>query len=76
LTFLSSAFMARTLMPGWIRQAAAVNPVNWSVDAARTALGTDPDWGAVGRLGGGLLVLAAVMVWLSIRSFRGYQRSI
>jgi ABC-2 type transport system permease protein len=76
LTFLSSAFMARDLMPGWIRVAAGLNPVNWAVEASRTALDHDPHWGTVGRLGGGLLALAALMVWLSTRSFRGYQRSI
>ncbi|NUT34870.1 MAG: ABC transporter permease [Hamadaea sp.] len=76
LTFLSSAFMAPALMPGWIRTAASVNPVNWSVEVARTALSAEPDWPAIGRLGGGLLVLAVVMVALSIRSFRAYQKSI
>jgi ABC-2 type transport system permease protein len=76
LTFLSTAFMARDLMPGWIQQAAGANPVNWAVQIARTALSQDPDWAAAVRLGGGLLLLAAVMVGLSIRSFRGYQRSI
>jgi len=76
LTFLSTAFMARELMPGWIQKAAAANPVNWAVEIARTALAQDPDWAQVARLGGGLLLLAVLMVGLSIRSFRGYQRSI
>ncbi len=76
LTFLSSAFMVRGLMPGWIQHAASANPVNWAVTAARTALAANPDWPQVARLGGGLLALAALMVWLATRSFRSYQRSI
>ncbi len=76
LTFLSTAFMARSLMPGWISAIATGNPVNWSIEAARTALAADPDWLAVGRLTGGLALLAAVLLALSTRAFRAYQRSL
>jgi ABC-2 type transport system permease protein len=76
LTFLSTAFMARSLMPGWISAIATGNPVNWSIEAARSALATDPDWLAVGRLTGGLALLAAVLLALSTRAFRAYQRSL
>jgi ABC-2 type transport system permease protein len=55
LTFLSSAFMARDLMPGWIRTAAAVNPVSWALDAGRAALATTADWSTVASHGGWLL---------------------
>ncbi len=44
LTFLSSAFMAKDLMPPWIRHVAAVNPVSWALDSARTTLSSTPDW--------------------------------
>jgi ABC-2 type transport system permease protein len=76
LTFLSSAFMARNLMPGWMRHVAAFNPVNWSLDATRGVLTTDPQWRIALEHGGGLLLLALVMVWLSTLTFRGYQKSI
>lgn len=76
LTFLSSAFMARDLMPGWMRNVAAANPVNWSLDAARGALSADPRWAAALEHAGALLLLAVVMVWLSTRTFRGYQKSV
>ena len=76
LTFLSTAFMARSLMPGWISAIATGNPVNWSIEAARTALSAHPDWWAVARLGGGLALLAAVLLLLSTRAFRAYQRSL
>jgi ABC-2 type transport system permease protein len=76
LTFLSSAFMAETLMPQWMRRLAAVNPVNWSLDAARAALADRPDWGRVAVPGGWLLALATVMVALSVHTFRAYQKAV
>ncbi|MGY5050831.1 ABC transporter permease [Streptomyces sp. 900105755] len=76
LTFLSSAFMAPSQMPGWMRHVADFNPLNWAMVASRSALSADPDWGAVLGRGGALLALAVAAVWLSIRTFRSYQRSV
>ncbi|RZB20380.1 ABC transporter permease [Streptomyces sp. F001] len=76
LTFLSSAFMAPAQMPGWMRHIAAFNPLDWAMVAGRSALSADPDWGDVLSRGGGLLALAVAAVWLSIRTFRSYQRSV
>lgn len=75
LTFLSTAFMARPLMPGWMQAIAAANPVNWAVQAARDALAAGADWGAIAARGGWLLALAAVLVAVSTVTFRGYQRT-
>ena len=76
LTFLSSAFMAKDLMPGWMQRVASGNPVSWSLDAGRAALADSPDWTMIATRCGWLLALAAVTVWLSVRSFRSYQRSL
>jgi ABC-2 type transport system permease protein len=76
LTFLSSAFMAPSQMPPWMRHIADFNPLNWAMVAGRSALSEDPDWGDVLSRGGALLVLAVAAVWLSIRTFRSYQRSV
>ncbi|WP_151476730.1 ABC transporter permease [Streptomyces albicerus] len=76
LTFLSSAFMAPSQMPGWMRHVADYNPLNWAMVAARSAMTENPDWGDVLTRGGALLALAVVAVWLSIRTFRSYQRSV
>ena len=35
LTFLSSAFMQRDLMPAWIQTVARYNPVEWASQAGR-----------------------------------------
>jgi ABC-2 type transport system permease protein len=76
LTFLSSAFMAPAQMPAWIRHVAEFNPLDWAMVAGRSALSGHPDWGEVSTRCGGLLALATAAVWLSIRTFRSYQRSV
>jgi ABC-2 type transport system permease protein len=76
LTFLSSAFMAPGLMPGWMRHVADVNPVNWALVAGRAAMAADPDWGVLLGRGGALLALAVAAVWLSTRTFRAYQKAV
>jgi ABC-2 type transport system permease protein len=76
LTFLSSAFMAKALMPHWIRVVADGNPVNWGVELSRTAMSANPDWAHVLAYGGALVAVAAVIMALSIRTFRVYQKSI
>ncbi|TDD96065.1 ABC transporter permease [Actinomadura rubrisoli] len=75
LTFLSSAFMAKGLMPGWMRHVASGNPVSWALDAGRAALSDDPDWGSVAAHGGALLALTAATVGLAVLSFGSYQKS-
>ncbi len=76
LTFLSSAFMAPALMPGWMRHVADFNPVNWALVSGRSAMAASPDWGDVLSRGGALLALAIAAVWLSTRTFRSYQKSV
>jgi ABC-2 type transport system permease protein len=76
LTFLSSAFMAPALMPGWMRHVADFNPVNWALVAGRSGMAADPDLGVVLGRGGALLALAVAAVWLSTRTFRSYQKSV
>lgn len=75
LTFLSSAFMPKDLMPSWIRHVSAGNPVSWALDAARATLTTDPDWTSAALNGASLLALTVATVSLAIVSFRSYQKS-
>jgi ABC-2 type transport system permease protein len=76
LQFLSTAFMAQALIPGWIRTASRYNPVNWALESARAALVSNPDWGFVLSHAAYLLAFTVVCAWLSVRAFRSYQRSI
>jgi len=76
LIFLSSAFMQTRLMPGWMQAIASRNPLNWVVQIGRSAVSAHPDWGAIGVRCGGLLVLAAVCVAVSVVTFRSYQKNV
>jgi ABC-2 type transport system permease protein len=75
LTFLSPVFMATDLMPRWIRAVSVANPVAWSVDAARSALSAQPDWGLIAVRLASLVALSVASAWLATRAFRSYQRS-
>jgi len=47
LTFLSSALMQQSLLPGWIRWIAKFNPVNWAADAGRSRQERTPTGGSL-----------------------------
>lgn len=76
LTFLSSAFLQQNLAPKWIQNVVRFNPANWAVQAERTALGANTDWGIVFSRAGFLLVFLLVCAWLATRAFHSYQRSV
>ena len=64
------------MAPGWVRDVARYNPVDWAATASRAALAGGTDWGSVLPRLGWLLALAVAMSWLATRAFRSYQRSI
>jgi ABC-2 type transport system permease protein len=76
LIFVSSALMQLSLVPGWIRWAAKVNPVNWAADAGRSAAGADADWGLIATRTGFLTLLLVASTAFATRAFDAYQRSI
>lgn len=76
MTFLATAFMPASLAPGWIRTVERFNPFNWAVLAGRESLTADPAWGAAAGHLGALLALLLLAVFLSLRAFRGYRRSL
>jgi ABC-2 type transport system permease protein len=76
LVFLSSAFMDQRLAATWITWIARFNPIDWAVQAGRTALAAQADWGVVFSRLGWLFVLAAVCAMVTVRSFQAYQRSL
>jgi ABC-2 type transport system permease protein len=76
LTFLSSALMQQSLVPDWIRTVARFNPVNWAVEAGRTAAMSDMDWGLVAGRIGLLTLLLVVCATFATRAFTTYQRSL
>jgi ABC-2 type transport system permease protein len=58
MTLLSSALIAQSLMPGWMRTLANANPLEWGVRAARELTSANPDWGTATKY----LVLVAAFV--------------
>jgi ABC-2 type transport system permease protein len=76
LTFLSSGLMQGSLLPSWMRTVARFNPVNWAVEAGRSAAMEKIDWGLVGSRVGLLAALAVVCGVFATRAFGRYQRSL
>jgi ABC-2 type transport system permease protein len=76
LMFLSTVFMQRNLMPGWIQEASRFNPADWATQVGRGAVAADVDWGVVGSHAGYLAVFALAAAWIGTRGFRAYQRSV
>lgn len=76
LTFLSTGMMQKSLLPHWMQTVARFNPVNWAVEAARSAAMEQTDWGLVGERVALLAALALVAGFLASRAFARYQRSL
>ena len=76
LTFLSTALMQQSLVPGWIRTVAEFNPVNWAVQAGRSAAMQHINWELVGTRLGMLVALTLLSATLATLAFAKYQRSL
>ncbi len=76
LTFLSAALMQQNLVPPWIRTVAKFNPVNWAVEAGRSAAMEKIDWGLVASRIGLLAALALLCAGFASWAFGRYQRSL
>jgi ABC-2 type transport system permease protein len=76
LTFLSAALMQASLVPHWIRTVSKFNPVNWAVEAGRSAAMGHTDWGLVASRIGLLALLVVVCATFATRAFGAYQRSL
>jgi ABC-2 type transport system permease protein len=63
-------------MPGWMQTVAAVNPVDWAIEAGRSATAASPDWGLIAIDVGLLVVLLVLCGALATRAFRSYQASV
>lgn len=74
LVFLSTAFIAADLMPGWIRSVSEFNPVNWAILGSRSAM-LGEDWMLVLQYSGLLLAFVLVCGYFATMAFRVYQRA-
>lgn len=76
LTFLSVALMQGSLLPSWIQSVSKFNPVNWAVEAGRSAAMEKIDWGLVASRIALLALLALLCAMFATRAFTKYQRSL
>ena len=76
LTFLSTALMSSDLLPGWMRTVAEFNPVEWAIEAGRSAVSADPDWSLIAGTVALLTALLLACAALATRAFRSYQASV
>ena len=76
LSFLSTAFVAASLMPPWMASAARFNPTNWALFLGRAALTNSFAWQPVLLHAGCLLGLTALAMWLAVRTLRTYQKAV
>ncbi|MGH2978626.1 MAG: ABC transporter permease [Solirubrobacterales bacterium] len=76
LTFLSTAFMQPSLMPGWMATVADNNPVDWAITAGREAVQGGTDWATVAGCCGLLAAFALACMVLATRAFRAYQAQV
>lgn len=75
LMFSSTMFTSAAQLPTWMQRVASANPVNWAVEAARSAmLGTD--WASVIIHLGALAALVVTMGALAHVALGRYQRSL
>lgn len=75
LMFTSVMLTSAAQMPPWMQQVAGANPVNWAVQAARSAM-LDTGWTSVIVHLGALATLAVAMESFALLALRRYQRSL
>ena len=74
---MAAAFIPLDLAPDWIASVAKFNPVNWGIEAGRSAaMDASPDWGLIASRVGLLLVFGTLMAAFATRAFRSYQRTV
>jgi ABC-2 type transport system permease protein len=73
--FTSVMLTSKAQMPAWMQTVAAVNPVNWAVEAARSAM-LGRDWSSVLAHLAALAGLAVITETFALLALRRYQRSL
>ncbi|API94058.1 multidrug ABC transporter permease [Virgibacillus pantothenticus] len=76
LIFLSGMFIPLELVPNWVENFAAFNPLNWAVEAGREVITTKPDWSVVIPNSSYLVLMFIVSCALVLLAFRKYQKTL
>jgi len=76
MTLLSSALIAQSLMPEWMRTLANLNPLEWGVRAARQLARASPDWGTAANYVGLLAAFVVASSALATWTLERYRRTL
>jgi ABC-2 type transport system permease protein len=70
LLFLSTAMLPKPLLPQWVQDFSAVNPVSYLADAARALIIDGYDWSAIGGAAAAILVVGVLLNGMAVAAFR------
>ncbi len=74
LVFMSTAFVPKALMPGWMQAVNDWNPVTYVIEAIRSLMITGYDWSLVGKALLSLAVLGVILQSATMIAFRRLAR--
>jgi len=70
VVFVSTAFVPRAVMPGWMQAVNDWNPVTFQIEAIRKLMVVGYDWAAIGKAALSLLIVGAILQALTLVAFR------
>ncbi len=74
IVFISTAFVPRAVMPGWMQAVNDWNPVTFQIEAIRRLMLVGYDWSAIGKAVLSLLIVGAVLQTCTLLAFRRLAR--
>ena len=74
VVFISTAFVPRAVMPGWMQAVNDWNPVTFQIEAIRRLMIVGYDWAAIGKAVLSLLIVGAILQTGTLLAFRRLAR--
>ncbi len=74
VVFISTAFVPRELMPGWMQSVNDFNPVTFQIEAIRSLMTEGYDWNAIGKAVLSLLIVGVILQAGTLLAFRRLAR--
>ena len=70
VVFISTAFVPRAVMPGWMQSVNDWNPVTFQIEAIRRLMVVGYDWSAIGKAVLSLLIVGVILQTGTLLAFR------
>ncbi len=74
VVFISTAFVPRAVMPGWMQAVNDWNPVTFQIEAIRRLMVVGYDWSAIGKAVLSLLIVGVILQTGTLLAFRRLTR--